>query len=245
MTGTLLVVAPDRDTLAALVAGRLIAALADAQAQRPVASAVLTGGGIGLAVLAATAASPARGAVDWSRLDVWWGDERFVPAGDSDRNDRGADEALLAQVPVDPRRVHRIGGPDTYSTPEQAAGAYSAQLLSAGSGRTPDFDVLLAGIGPEGHVASLFPHAPGLAADTPAVAVRDCPKPPPTRVSLTLPAICAAREVWVIASGTAKAEAVAGVLAGGDIAALPARGARGHERTVCLVDADAAAAVPR
>jgi 6-phosphogluconolactonase len=111
----------------------------------------------------------------------------------------------------------------------------------------PSFDVLMLGIGPEGHVASLFPGLPALGDDRPVVAVRNSPKPPPTRLSLTLPSIQAAREVWILASGEEKADAVALALTGDGLdgsAPVPAAGARGRERTLFLLDGPAAAKVP-
>jgi 6-phosphogluconolactonase len=108
-------VVADKDVLAASVAARLVTRLADAQARRGSASVVLTGGGVGIASLAAVRTSPARGAVDWRKVDVWWGDERFVPADDPERNERQAREALLDALDLDPARVHPMGargGPD-------------------------------------------------------------------------------------------------------------------------------------
>ena len=97
----------DADQLAKAVAARLATRLVDAQASGGIADLVLTGGGIGTAVLAQLAA-PALGAVDWRRLDIWWGDERFLPAGDPERNEVQAEQTLLRHVDTDPARVHRI-----------------------------------------------------------------------------------------------------------------------------------------
>ncbi|MEV4677352.1 6-phosphogluconolactonase, partial [Actinomadura sp. NPDC049382] len=200
------------------------------------------------AVLAAVAASGARDAVDWSRVDVWWGDERFRPAGDPERNETGARAALLDHVPVDPARVHVMAGPDGADgdDPDAAAERYAAELrAAAGPGPVPEFDVLMLGVGPDAHVASLFPGMPGLRDERPVVAVRDSPKPPPTRISLTFPSLRAAREVWVLAAGASKAEAVRLALAAGtDVARAPAVGARGRDRTLFLLDSAAAAELP-
>src|SRR3954462_8276437 len=99
----------DATVLAQAVAARLVTALVDAQAARGSASVVLTGGGIGVASLRELAAIPARGAIDWDALDVWWGDERFLPTGHPDRNETQAREALLDTVDLDPARVHPLG----------------------------------------------------------------------------------------------------------------------------------------
>jgi 6-phosphogluconolactonase len=234
------VVRPGADELAATVAGELVARLAAAQAEHGTASVVLTGGGIGTAVLRAVAA--ASGELDWTRVDVWWGDERWVPAADDDRNEKGAREALLDVVGVPAERVHAIPGADAgYAEPEDAAAAYAQELAAAGDGAVPRIDVLLLGVGPEGHVASIFPNSPAVADDRTVVAVRDCPKPPPTRVSLGFPVITAAEEVWLLVSGEGKAEAVARALSGRETpASLPAAGAVGRRATRWMLDEDAA-----
>ncbi len=109
----------------------------------------------------------------------------------------------------------------------------------------PHFDVALIGIGPDGHCCSLFPGHPGLdELDTAAIAVRDSPKPPPTRVSLTFTALNAANEIWFVASGEGKAEAVARALAGADCVEIPSAGPRGRNRTLWLLDRAAAGKLP-
>jgi 6-phosphogluconolactonase len=240
----------DAGLLAKAVAARLVTRLVDAAAARGAASIVLTGGGIGTAVLAELAAAPARDAVDWRHLDVWWGDERFVPSGDPERNETGARAALLDHVDVDPARVRPMppsDGPDG-DDPDAAAARYATWLMAAATpedhGPVPSFDVLLLGIGPEGHIASLFPGMPALYDERSVVAVRNSPKPPPTRLSLTLPSIDAAKEVWVLASGKEKAGAVALALSGTGPVQIPAAGAHGRQRTLFLVDSDAAEQLP-
>ncbi len=240
----------DGPLLAKAVAARLVTALVDSAAARGSASVVLTGGGIGTSVLAELAVAPARDAVDWRHLDIWWGDERFVPTGDPDRNETGARAALLDHVDVDPARVYPMPGPDgpDGDDPEAAAARYAGWLAAAtrpeDHGAVPPFDVLLLGIGPEAHVASLFPGMPALYDERPVVAVRGSPKPPPIRLSLTLPSIRAARQVWILASGAEKADAVAMALSDAGPVQVPAAGARGRQRTLFLLDRDAAAKVP-
>jgi 6-phosphogluconolactonase len=235
------------DLLANAAAARTVTRLADAVAARGRAHLVLTGGGIGTKVMAAIAASPARDAVDWRVVDLWWGDERFEVTGDPERNETGARSALLDHLGLDPSRVHVIPGPDgpDGADPDAAAARYAAELAAAAGGAdVPAFDVLMLGIGPEGHVASIFPDSPAAHAGGTVVAVRNSPKPPPTRISLTFGALQAAREVWVLASGAEKAEAVAGALSGISQVELPAAGARGRERTLFLLDEAAAAKLP-
>jgi 6-phosphogluconolactonase len=240
----------DAGLLARAAAARLVTSLVDRQAAAGSASLVLTGGGIGTAVLAELAATPARDAVDWRRLDIWWGDERFLPAGHPDRNETGAREALLRHLDADPARVRPMpaaDGPDG-GDPEAAAARYASWLAAAARpgdhGPVPSFDVLLLGIGPDGHVASLFPGLPALYDERPVVAVRGAPKPPPLRLSLTLPAIRCAREVWVLAAGAEKAGAVRLALSDVGPVQVPAAGARGRQRTLFLLDRAAASRIP-
>ena len=235
------------DLLANAAAARTVTRLANAVAARGRAHLVLTGGGIGTKVMAAIAASPARDAVDWPLIDFWWGDERFEVTGDPERNETGARTALLDHLGLDPSRVHVIPGPDgpDGDDPDAAAARYAAELAAAADGaRVPAFDVLMLGIGPEGHVASIFPDSPAAHADGTVVAVRNSPKPPPTRISLTFGALQSAREIWVLASGAEKAEAVAGAVSGVSQVKLPAAGARGRKRTLFLLDEAAAAKLP-
>ena len=240
----------DESLLARAVAARLVTRLVDAVYAAGRAHLVLTGGGIGTMVLTELAAAPARDAVDWRAIDFWWGDERFAPTGDPDRNETGARAALLDKIEVDPARVHPMPGPDgpDGDDPEAAAARYAAELAAAtrpeDHGPVPSFDVLMLGIGPEGHVASLFPGMPAVYDKRPVVAVRGSPKPPPIRLSLTFPSIQAAREVWILASGEEKASAVALALSDAGPVQVPAAGARGRQRTLFLIDQAAAAKLP-
>jgi 6-phosphogluconolactonase len=244
------VVHADAELLAEAVAARLLIRLLDAQAARGQASIVLTGGRVAAKVYQAVAVSPARDAVNWSRVDVWWGDERFLPAGDPERNETQARAALLDAVPVDPARIRPMpprDGPDG-DDPEAAAARYAAGLAAAakpGSEVLPHFDLLLLGVGEDGHVASVFPEHPAAYESRPVVAVRGAPKPPPVRISLTLPAINTAEEVWLIATGADKADAVGMALSGAGPVQLPAAGVGGVSRTLWLLDQAAAVHVAR
>jgi 6-phosphogluconolactonase len=247
-TDASVIVHSEPGVLAEAVAARLLIRLVDAQAARGVAGVVLTGGRIAEKVYRAVAASPARDAVDWSRVDVWWGDERFLPGGHPERNQTQARAALLDSVPVDPARVHPMppsDGPDG-ADPEAAAARYAAELAAAakpGSEILPHFDVLLLGVGEDGHVASVFPEHPAAYESRPVSAVRGSPKPPPVRITLTLPAINTAEEVWLVATGADKADAVGMALSGAGPVQLPAAGVSGVSRTLWLLDRAAAAHV--
>jgi 6-phosphogluconolactonase len=233
---------PESGGLAAQVAADVIGMLAGVQAAGRAPSLVLTGGTIARKVHAALAGF--QEAVDWSHVEVWWGDERFLPSDDADRNSYQAREDLLSKVPVDPRRVHEMpasGG--EYVDVASAASAYAHDLrrevesLSPGQ---PWFDVLMLGIGPDGHCASLFPGRPEVTAAAHVLGVTDSPKPPPMRVSLGMSTLRRADHVVFVATGQEKAEAVTASVRGEDVQAVPAAGPRGMSSTTWYVDEAAA-----
>lgn len=227
--------------LAQQVADAMVTTLADVQRQGRVPSLVLTGGTIAGTIHETVAGSADAQRVDWGRVDVWFGDERFLPADDPDRNARQAAEALLDRLPFDPDRVHAMPASDgPHATVADAAAAYGDELRAHGGGR---FDVVMLSLGPDGHVASLFPGSPQLDVhDAIAVPVTDSPKPPPERVSLSVDALNRTREVWFLVSGGGKAEAAATALSGAaDVHDAPSVGVHGQERTVWFLDEDAAA----
>ena len=229
------------DLLAATTAARLVTKLVDIQSTGRVPVVALTGGGVGISTLAHLNDSPARDAVDWSRVEILWGDERFVSSDDPERNAGQAVDALLRHVRVDPDRVHEMAASDgAFGSDVDAAAAAYAGIVDG----LDEIDLVMLGMGPEGHVASVFPESPAVYDTGSVVAVRNCPKPPPTRISLTLPAIRRAAEVWIITAGAAKAGAVALALGGAGEVALPAAGATGRSRTLFLLDREAAAALP-
>lgn len=248
MTETAVLVHKDLELLAKAAAARLVVRLVDAQAARGSACLVLTGGRVAAAVYREVLQSPACDAVDWSRVDMWWGDERFLPSGHPDRNETQARAALVDRLPLDPERVHPMpssDGPDG-DDPEAAADRYARLMAEAarpGTARTPHLDLMLLGVGEDGHVASIFPEHPAAYDNRPVVAVRGSPKPPPVRITLTLPVINSAEEVWLMASGPEKAGAVGMALTGAGPVQLPAAGVRGVERTLWLLDRASASEV--
>jgi 6-phosphogluconolactonase len=182
-------------------------------------------------------------------VDVWWGDERFVEADDDERNELQARRALLDRLDLDPARVHPMGarGGADGDDVDAAASRYAAELAAAAppGADVPAFDVLLLGVGPDGHTASIFPEAAGAHDDRTAFAVRGAPKPPPTRISLGFRALNAAREVWFAVGGEDKAPVVRMALEGAGPVQLPPAGVRGRALTLWLLDEPAAGQLPR
>jgi 6-phosphogluconolactonase len=231
---------PSKREVSDAAAALFMTALRQAQATRGVAQVALTGGSMGSAIFASLRQTSGHEDVDWSQVYVWWGDERYLPAGDPDRNDTQNDDAGLSQLGLDWGKVFRVQGPDASTSAEASADAYGRTIREFGQG---EFDVVLLGVGPDGHVASLFPHHPAQRiSDAIAVAVHESPKPPPDRVSLTFDALNRTREVWFLVAGADKADAVAEALApGADRWDVPASGVRGSVATRWLLDQEAAA----
>ncbi|HEY1531908.1 MAG TPA: 6-phosphogluconolactonase [Galbitalea sp.] len=238
---------PDKQTLADTIAERLLAKLAKFIKARGEATIVLTGGTMGSASLAAVNASPNRDSVDWSRVNIWWGDERWLPDADPERNETQAREALLAHIAVDDERVHPFPASDGELSLDEAAEAYAAELrgFAAEGADYPSFDITFLGVGPDGHIASLFPERTGIREEKlTVIPVRNSPKPPPERLSLTLPVINSSERVWLMLAGADKASALGLALADASVFEVPVSGARGRRSTKFLVDQDAAAEVP-
>ncbi|WP_435768632.1 6-phosphogluconolactonase [Nocardioides sp. SYSU DS0651] len=232
----------DPDALATAVAGELLNRIADAQAAGTVPHVCLTGGSIAEAIhRAVTHHAPGAG-VDWGAVEFWFGDERFVPADSPDRNVAQARAAFLDELGVPDHRVHTAPPADEVGSVADSARAYAAEVDRLLLSRGEDFLVMMLGVGPDGHVASLFPGLPHLSmTDDAAVGVTDSPKPPPERVSLTFPVLNRAGAVWFVVSGEGKAEAVARALADeGSIEETPARGVRGAHETTWFLDSAAA-----
>ncbi|MEA9983726.1 MULTISPECIES: 6-phosphogluconolactonase [Subtercola] len=238
---------PDKDSLAGAVAARFITKIIDILDEYDEAHVVLSGGSVNTAVLAAIKNSPAQNNVDWHRISFWWGDERFVEASSADRNDLQAREALLNHIPVDEAKIHAFASTDQIADIDEAAADYARQLDEAApdGARYPRFDIMFLGVGPDGHIASLFPGLAGIReTEKTVVSVLNSPKPPPLRLSLTLPVIQSADRIWLVMAGADKASPLGLALAGASIEEVPAAGAQGRKRTVFFVDKDAAAEVP-
>jgi len=235
----------DKSALAGSVAARFITKVVDLLEQQPEVNVVLTGGSVGISVLSAINDSPARDSIDWSRVSLWWGDERWLPDGDPERNDRQARDALLDNVALTPTRIHPFASSDASESLDEAAVRYSTELASVSDSTYPRFDITFLGVGPDGHIASLFPDSTGLrVADESVIAVRQSPKPPPERLSLTLSAINSSDRIWLVLAGADKASALGLALAGASIDEVPVAGVAGRLRTVFFIDQEAATDVP-
>ena len=221
---------PDADALAQAIADRLTTHVAELQAQGRTPRIVLTGG-----TIAAVAYQRIdEGAADWANVEFWFGDERFVPEGHADRNDQQARDTFLDRAGA--TRVHSVAGNDCSLSAAEAADEYAATLPEE------PFDVLLLGMGPDGHVASLFPQHPQLReTERSCVELFDSPKPPPVRITMTFPTLNRADAVWFLVSGDEKADAVTRAMAeNGTVDETPARGVQGRQETLWLLDQQAA-----
>lgn len=227
-----IVVHGGRGALIDSTADRLVALLARLNSAQGRATLAVTGGSVGIELLAALVGRE----VDWQRVHITWSDERFVAADSPDRNAQQAREALLDRVPIPAANLHEL--PAAGSVPLAAAAEAATATLS----ELGKIDLTLLGMGPDAHVASLFPGRPGVReAGIGVIAVHDSPKPPPERLSFTLAAISASDRVWLIVAGADKAEAVALAHSGAAPDVAPAAAARGRLETLWLLDAEAAA----
>jgi 6-phosphogluconolactonase len=234
---------PDTAALVAAAGERLAEEIVSVVDFRGRAMIVLTGGGTGVGMLSKLAGSDR---IDWSKVHLFWGDDRYVPEADDERNYKQARDALLDRIDIPAANVHAMPASDGEFGDDLDAAALAYDHVLAANAEpgqpAPYFDVHLLGMGGEGHINSLFPHTPAVRETSRmVVGVADSPKPPPRRITLTLPAIQRSREVWLIVSGAAKADAVAAAIGGADPVDVPAAGAVGRDATVWLLDEGAAA----
>ena len=246
------VISPDTDHLADSVASRFLSRVYKRSEAGETVHVSLTGCTMGTAVLRAAAARPKASKIDWSRVHFWWSDERFVAQDSDDRNEKQAREAFLDGLDIPAANIHAMASTDSGLDLDAAASAYAEELAAfapadrADSGPWPSFDICFLGVGPDGHIASLFPDRPEISlVDVSTVAVRDSPKPPPDRISVTRPVINSSQRVWMVLAGADKASALGLALAGASYLSVPAAGAKGRRRTVLFVDDAAAAQVPQ
>lgn len=237
---------PDLEALTVAAGGAFVDVIARIQREEGrEAHVALTGGTAGIALLERLARFDAAASaqaetfpalrIDWSGVHVYFGDERDVSVEHSDSNEGQARRALLDAVNIGEDHIHGWGL--TRDSLDERVDAYETFLATA-----PAFDIHLLGVGPEGHINSLFPHTPALAESRrAAVAVHDSPKPPSRRGTLTLPEVNRSARVWFLVSGSNKAEAALRVARGPRTAEWPATGASGRLETVLWITESAAA----
>jgi 6-phosphogluconolactonase len=231
----------DAAALATAVAGELLSRIADLQAAGDVPHVVLTGGTAAAIIYREIARLSPESGVDWGAVELWFGDERFVAPDSPDRNVGQARELFIDPVGVPAHRVHEMASSAAAGSVDEGARAYAAELEQHGPAV---FDIVMLGLGPDGHIASLFPGFPQLdVTESSAVGVTGSPKPPPLRMSLTLPRLNAASSVWFLVSGDGKADAVAKALGGSDVHELPAAGVTGRDETIWFLDRASASAL--
>ncbi len=227
----------DSDEVADVVAQRLLRRVVELQEKRGVVHVCLTGGRTANKMYERFAELVPDSALDASKLQLWWGDERFIPATDAERNSLQAVTRLARTVAIKSADIHMMPAQDGRADSDQCAAEYETEL-----GDTV-FDVILVGIGPDGHVGSIFPDHPSFDATSRlVVGVTDAPKPPTERISLTIPAMNRSEEIWVITTGAAKADAVARSVAGDP--SLPATHLKARHATYWFLDAEAASELP-
>lgn len=258
-----LIVYPTQRLVATAVAERLLLHMNDLLcAGKDRVNIAVTGGTDGNAILRALGTSELVRVVDWSKVHVWWGDERFVPRENEDRNALQArdavfdalvqqglmSEAQIHEMPADPRtpqEIEEANDGDNIRLLADAAAMYQEELESE-IGPEAAMDVAMFGLGPDGHFASLFPDRREVLIDDPEVlvtGVADSPKMPPLRLSFTVPMIARSAQTWICATREQKAQAVAHTFEQVDDVSYPASFARSTEQTLWLADPAAASLV--
>ncbi len=239
-----IVVTTDAAALAALAARRFVQVVGAAQSHSRNARVALSGGSTPRALFALLANDEFINRVDWRAIDVFWGDERTVPPDHPDSNYRMASETLLSLVPIPENHVHRMRcelGPD------EAAREYEREIKTVFQGASPSnppqFDLVLLGIGGDGHTASLFPDTDALSVRNRLVVANPVPRQQTIRLSLTVPVLLAAKEVLFLVAGSDKAPAVQRAIEGAwNPAETPSQYLReAHGHVVWLLDKAAAA----
>lgn len=204
-----IVVTKDAAELASIAARRFVQVVREGQASGRNARVALSGGSTPRALFTLLASDEFKDRVEWKAIDVFWGDERTVPPDHADSNYRMANETLLNLVPIPESNVHRM---HCEIEPDEAARLYEAELAAVFGNATathpPQFDLILLGIGGDGHTASLFPGTDALSVRDRLVVANPVPQQQTTRLSLTVPVLLAAREVLFLVAGADKAPAV-------------------------------------
>lgn len=225
----------DANSLADDAAEQFVALLGNLVQTRPTVNVMLTGGTIGIATLAAIATVPELSSFDFSKVHFWWGDERYVASDSPERNALQARRALLNKVSVPESNIHEFPSLDSGLGLNQAAQQFEAVLDEL----KPTFDFAFVGMGPDGHICSLFPGHDLPDQNGQVIAEDNSPKPPAQRLSFSFGVMNSVDEVWFVVAGADKADAVSCVF--GDDCQLPAAKVKGRSKTVWFVDQTAGA----
>lgn len=221
----------DGQSVARNVAEAFFVKMDEVLADKPEANVAITGGTVGIASLAEIALHERAASFDFNRINFWWGDERFVASDSADRNAVQARNALFSKIQINPANLHEFPSADNGLTLDEAAEQFSKHVAEV----RPHFDLFFLGMGPDGHINSLFPQKPTPAPGVQIMAEHDSPKPPAQRLSFTYEAVNAADEIWFTVSGADKADAV-NVAFGDDPTSLPVGRVHGKLKTVWFVD---------
>jgi 6-phosphogluconolactonase len=222
----------DSESLAKGAAEEFVTRLAQLLEELPEVHIQVTGGTIGIATLAAIATREDAHLLDWSRVHVWWGDERFVETDSADRNAVQAQNAMLKKLPK--TNLHPFPASDEGMTLDEAANFFSAEVAAL----KPKFSIAFVGVGPDGHICSLFPGKPEIEPGVLVIAEHDSPKPPPQRLSFSYEAMNSVDEIWFVIAGADKQDAVS-VAFGDNPKQLPVGRVQGKSKTVWFVDQSA------
>ena len=242
MTQKCVRVLSDLESLLQAASQRVATLIREAVSARDTCHLALSGGSTPAGLYRLLARGETGGPVPWERVHLWFGDERCVPPEDPQSNFRMARETLIEPLGLARSRVHRMEGED--ADPRNAAARYASELAAyvPGDGPWPVLDLVLLGVGPDGHVASLFPGSANLAERQAAVSAARVSEEHGWRISLTLPAIERSRHLLVLAAGHSKAEILARVLGEGRSGddPLPAARVRDLPQAEWYLDAEAA-----
>ncbi|WP_129359692.1 MULTISPECIES: 6-phosphogluconolactonase [Micrococcaceae] len=239
---------PTKDLVAEAAAARLLLCLGDQTAQGSVVHISITGGSLGTGIWEAVSQNILVGTVDWSLVHIWWSDERFLPSGDPERNAQQVFDAFFRNGPVPGSNLHVMGAAEEYADQYAAARAYADELsrFAEEGHSSPRFALSLLGMGPDGHIASLFPGKEEIHLEHEGVVgVENSPKPPPKRISMTRSMINNSDRMWFLVAGSDKRDAFERVWAARDqdpdrdgLSETPASGARGLSETLYLIAKD-------
>ena len=221
---------PDGNSVAEGVANDLYHFVRDALNTQDRVDLAVTGGTVGIATLAAASVLPFN-ELDLNRLHFWWGDERYVEANSPDRNAVQARNAWIRKLSLDPANIHEFPSADSGLSVADAAAWFNSEFSRSGI----HFDLMLMGVGPDGHIASLFPGKDNEKSFDFVIAEEDSPKPPLERLTFSYVEINRSKQIWFTVAGADKANAVS-VAFGDDPRALPVGRVQGKEKTVWYLD---------